>query len=484
MTDLVVARWKRVYRLPGDAAGERARLDRILASAVDESLFDAALDRAGMPAGEEICLRNVEAFARLDPSEPDWRLGVDLSIVLADAIAARLRDAGPDIVRFRSRRHALVDMACRAARGDLARAWAWRQLGVWPASDVLSVSAARAGIIDALLSDAAAAPAVLAAVSRAGLVAALIASVPVERWIALARASLVAAEADAMVVASIELALQRGGGIGPEPGAESLAPEHAAAVARLVARSEILRGTSRTMQGIEAPLARALTLLAVIECEPDLARRPWVSTLVTEVAVRLSDRASAPRAAARANQPESTAEARAIEQPERQHEGTDHGGLLFLLHVVRALELPETIAEAPALAARGLRWTMHQLAQMLCAVTESDPAALAFAGLAPGTRSPADREPPPTEGERVILARLVSAICTGLRERGLALPDEADRELLDRVTARHTEIYADPAWIEARFRLADVTTDVRRAGLDLDPGWIPWLGVVVRFTYE
>ena len=25
---------------------------------------------------------------------------------------------------------------------------------------------------------------------------------------------------------------------------------------------------------------------------------------------------------------------------------------------------------------------------------------------------------------------------------------------------------------------------VRRAGLDLDPGYVPWLGCVVRFLYE
>jgi hypothetical protein len=31
--------------------------------------------------------------------------------------------------------------------------------------------------------------------------------------------------------------------------------------------------------------------------------------------------------------------------------------------------------------------------------------------------------------------------------------------------------------------LDDVDFDVRMAGLDLDPGWIPWLGVVVRFIY-
>jgi hypothetical protein len=32
--------------------------------------------------------------------------------------------------------------------------------------------------------------------------------------------------------------------------------------------------------------------------------------------------------------------------------------------------------------------------------------------------------------------------------------------------------------------LDDVDLDVRRAGLDGDPGWVWWLGQVVRFVYE
>jgi hypothetical protein len=31
--------------------------------------------------------------------------------------------------------------------------------------------------------------------------------------------------------------------------------------------------------------------------------------------------------------------------------------------------------------------------------------------------------------------------------------------------------------------LDEVDLDVRRAGLDLDPGWVPWLGTVVRYVY-
>ena len=36
--------------------------------------------------------------------------------------------------------------------------------------------------------------------------------------------------------------------------------------------------------------------------------------------------------------------------------------------------------------------------------------------------------------------------------------------------------------VAAKQRLPDVA--VRRAGLDTDPGWVPWLGTVVMFRYE
>ena len=42
---------------------------------------------------------------------------------------------------------------------------------------------------------------------------------------------------------------------------------------------------------------------------------------------------------------------------------------------------------------------------------------------------------------------------------------------------------AEMGWIEVHLRLDDVDVDARRAGLDLDPGWVSWLGVVVRFVY-
>ena len=60
----------------------------------------------------------------------------------------------------------------------------------------------------------------------------------------------------------------------------------------------------------------------------------------------------------------------------------------------------------------------------------------------------------------------------------------SDARLLDEVCRRRARIVADPGWIEVIYSLNDVSTEYRRAALDLDPGYLPWLGIVVTFTYE
>jgi hypothetical protein len=37
--------------------------------------------------------------------------------------------------------------------------------------------------------------------------------------------------------------------------------------------------------------------------------------------------------------------------------------------------------------------------------------------------------------------------------------------------------------VDVLFRYNQVDLAVRRAGLDIDPGWVPWLGRVVQFHY-
>jgi hypothetical protein len=52
-----------------------------------------------------------------------------------------------------------------------------------------------------------------------------------------------------------------------------------------------------------------------------------------------------------------------------------------------------------------------------------------------------------------------------------------------RLARRTGTVVHVPGWIEFRLRLDDVDPHVRRAGLDLDPGYVGWLGAVVVIRY-
>jgi hypothetical protein len=171
---------------------------------------------------------------------------------------------------------------------------------------------------------------------------------------------------------------------------------------------------------------------------------------------------------------------------ERTTAETRWGGLLFLLNLVSELRLAEEAAEAPAFAGRTLRWVLHRVAAALLGVDERDPAALAFAGLGPEREPPTRGEPPASDEEQAAVDTMAARLARALHERlrGEPAPDaRAANAHVRQVARRHAEIVADPGWIDARMRLDEVDTAVRRAGLDLDPGWVPWLGCVVRFVY-
>jgi hypothetical protein len=167
---------------------------------------------------------------------------------------------------------------------------------------------------------------------------------------------------------------------------------------------------------------------------------------------------------------------------------TSWGGLLFLLPVVAELGIPASVAAQPDAYGVGLRPVLHELGRQLLVraapdaepAGADDPARLAFCGLSP--RSDAPRPPEPRARELIGLD--AGSVVAALRERlPEPAPDRGDSALLLSVCRRHAVINADPGWIDVDLRLDEVSVDVRRAGLDLDPGYLPWLGCVVRFRY-
>lgn len=54
---------------------------------------------------------------------------------------------------------------------------------------------------------------------------------------------------------------------------------------------------------------------------------------------------------------------------------------------------------------------------------------------------------------------------------------------LSRVVGRRAWVSATPTHVDVVFPLGDVDLALRRAGLDADPGWVPWFGRIVAFYY-
>jgi hypothetical protein len=158
------------------------------------------------------------------------------------------------------------------------------------------------------------------------------------------------------------------------------------------------------------------------------------------------------------------------------------GGLLCLLNTAAEAGLPDALDEAP-LGGRPTPWLVQQLGLRLVPALPDDPAVLALSGVDPDL---SDRQPPPDDSEAAALdrcaARWAAATASRLRPGETERPSDAEQVRL--LARRDATVVREPGWVEVVLRLEDVDLDVRRSGLDIDPGWVWWLGQVVRFVYE
>jgi hypothetical protein len=119
---------------------------------------------------------------------------------------------------------------------------------------------------------------------------------------------------------------------------------------------------------------------------------------------------------------------------------------------------------------------LSELALRLSGAAIDDPV-IAAVGLR--TTDPDTGSAPVGPAEEAELGALAERVQAWLRERLGLHPDEE----LDWLWRRRVSIVAEPGWIEAEFSLDDVDIRIRAAGLDLDPGFVWWLGAVVSYRY-
>ena len=544
MSDVHVNRFETQYRLPPAAFGEQRRLDQVRTRVLDTA-FRQALAETGIGENAELCIRSLTSAVRLRLNRSDESVTAEWSQAIAVEIRRALRGAAStNVVVYHSRRQALFDFAFGIARGDRRRAWAWRQLGLWRSGNVRDDAQGINELVTALCSEPDLLVPTLGALAEAGWLHEIALRVTETQWIELAGAALTSIGAFYLIDVTSESPSPRGVRnalrvLRRSKIAGAMSATRSVQVADVKARRAVAVLAVAEVEPTLLSTASAPSLVGIIataiqspvDQDPTFAieqsRQNETPSSSIESGGRdlRADRSEtvehapasesrmpatefdARRSSKTAQRPEQERRV-ASQQPASQHPAprldeislderkassqpidlrrralTRSGGLLFLINVVNELNLTEDIVADNVLGARPFTWVMHQLALSLAGMQPDDPAALAFAGLSPQTIPPSEEETPANELEVAALAGLIDRIVERLRVL-LERPADSTENLLTFVCARRAEVVSDPGWIELRFSLDDVSTEIRRAGLDLDPGYVPWLGVVLRFIYE
>ena len=165
---------------------------------------------------------------------------------------------------------------------------------------------------------------------------------------------------------------------------------------------------------------------------------------------------------------------------------TPCAGLLFLVPILERLGFADFLAAHPMLLECGFPARLLCSIGALVGLRHDDPLALALDEFDPSAPPTLLWEMPPLAHE--ILARPAP-------RTSLDSPLPAWRTVLRRWCRREARIglaslICRPGFVAASRTHLDVTFDVatadprvRRSALDVDPGWVPWLGRVVRFHY-
>jgi hypothetical protein len=168
------------------------------------------------------------------------------------------------------------------------------------------------------------------------------------------------------------------------------------------------------------------------------------------------------------------------------------GGLLFLVPVLERLEFAAFLASHPALLESAFPSRLLDEIGRRVGMMPNDPLAHAcLADAADDNLSPSSRDlvadlPRPARdiltapAPRSPLESPIELWLTAARRWCRRYP----RLGLTALIRRRAHVRVTRTHVDTRFALSQIDVRVRRWALDVDPGWVPWLGRVVTFTYN
>lgn len=501
---------------PDDGQGLPVRVQRMMRRVADDRL-ERTLGSNSLGGNDSWCIREIALSALLDLARPDSSLEETIAQAVLTAISDAM--ATSDVVRYQRVLDALADLVTSAGLDQFERAWAWESIGLVgdprdlehrPGPYVLDVLAQHPP--DAL-------PAVLRAVGAIGLA-------PLHRlfkpsgWVRLADI-VIDAYARSSTSTDVSVVLH-----GCRLSSAAVTPADVKRASWLAASCPLASSASKSRLRLDDQTSFALSVLAVAASEPAMLPRKQVVPLCLTLAQMFAgtlpavvERVAAPAesvpmrngtepasivgpaadrglqngmldAAAPFGPPTvdahgttGRADPTEIEPPGGlAGDGTRTAGLLFLLNAADDAAMPGTLFDDPELDGIGPSELLARVALSLVDAADDDPAVLAFAGSDPKRLRPgwSHKALPPNVSERLAAHAVAWAAAAAGR---LRRDDAPPLDVIAELTRRDGRIEREPGWMDVHLALADVDVDVRLAGLDIDPGWVPWVGSVVRFRY-
>lgn len=536
---LHIHEFKTRYRLSSQTRDSRARLDRILQAVMDEAL-DNALSELGIAANEELCIRELNSRVHLRLQDSDQTLVEQWSEALVGAIQQVIAQEGSQrVVRYRSRMHGLVDFASGVAYARLQRAWAWRQLGFIETDVGLSLSDAADQLVNTATADAHLIVPLFTELAGEGRLMALVQRLRPVHWQQLSQSvaaiSSITQQSSSISDARVETLTAAWRDVAERSLSHSLIAqamvkhpqvfiERQVPLASLIVLITAEREPSLFLRPL-AWLTQWLTLLGqqlVQQC-PSLmsVAGDWLSevpttneaiaeeheavtqmdSLATEFGNRegnaLSKNATDisqtrnsnldqvpvdetdTAAQIHATDPELN-EVQALSAPELFT--TEWGGIFFLYTLMDELSLPKQMMNDSTLMQRPMGWLLQRLIEGLCPALEGEAVVVVFAGADADAPAPWVEEAPINQAEQAVLNGYVLEISHTLQQR-LQWPGETVA-MLAWICQRPAQLRLEPAWLTVLLPVTEIDTEIRRAALDLNPGYLAWLGRVVEFIYE
>jgi hypothetical protein len=497
---MIIERWHSHFHSPHPLSAEwlndwHAGLERI-----DE---DALLQ--GLVGDDEWLLINrlsLQTATRLHDVFP----AASLQTALRQTLKQALDDPNQaQVVRYSHRRHAWADLLYRVALGDCSRTWAWVQLQMLPPQlaraespeSVLTAAVARlakeAELIWPVLRQ------LLAAEAERASFTALLRALPSSGWrVLLAQAPQVAPY---LAVASADEA-------SGNPW-QTLEDTDAAANANATATPTWSSQAASDRPGLDALLQWITRQSWLVKRHADtvaplLAALSWPTAgirpaLLAERVQRAWTFCTA--AASRQALPTARSPARPMTPVSLADEASESATVSSAAtdDTPARLPTPATLPDSRELIATEWAGSLFWLGRIAnCGVLDwlqTQPSASALP-MWLGTLADCLGVTPNDPVRRVLLCDdLNDPIPAALAEHACALCakwdwwlNEAAPDLppprLTRVCQRPGRLLREPGWVELVLPLDSVDTRIRRLGLDLDPGWLPWLGCMLKIRYE